>query len=268
MPHSRNSSIQTFREHGGRRSLLRPAASAIAREREGKRAALKLFHDMAENVPAYKHFLRKNRIKSNSIRDIEDFKDIPETDKKNYITRYSLHERCFGGTFSSQKILSVSSGTTGTPTVWPRGFAQDAEAMSVHSALYTDLYEVDKYRTLVVIGFPLGVYVSGMATAIPSFLSSMRHPNISLLTAGNNKEVILATLPRVIDQFEQVVLVGHPFFIKDLIESGKKNGVRWSSTRVRTFFCSEGFSEDWRDYVAKLLHCSKPERDLFSMYGS
>ena len=236
--------------------------------RQGERAALRQFHDMARNVPAYEKFLKKHRVKPESIRTIQDFQLLPETNKKNYIAQYDIAERSPGGTFEAHRVIAVSSGTTGAPTLWPRGILQEEEAFRVHEALFLDLYEIKKYKTLAVIGFPMGIYVSGMATTLPTFLTSIRHRNFALLTAGNNKESILSVLPKLQRHYEQIVLIGHPFFVKDVIETGKRRGISWGKTKVRTFFCSEGFSEEWRSYLGSLMPKIKPERDLLATYGS
>jgi len=236
--------------------------------KEGEKRALALFHQAAKDVPAYKSFLKKRGVKAASIRTPEDLSQLPETDKKNYISKYALEERCWGGTLEGNTLIAMSSGTTGSPTLWPRGVEQEAEAAAVHEQLFNDLYELKKYRTLAVIGFPMGVYVSGIATTLPSFLAACKHPNLTLLTAGNNRDSILKTLPHIQKDFKQVILIGHPFFVKDVIETGKKIGIRWGKTKLRTMFCSEGFSEKWRDYISSLAPTSSPYKDFFNTYGS
>ena len=52
------------------------------------------------------------------------------------------------------------------------------------------------------------------------------------------------------------------------IEDGRGRGIDWSSPRLKTFFCSEGFTEEWRDYVANLIPGCIPEKHLLSTYGS
>jgi phenylacetate-CoA ligase len=161
----------------------------------------------------------------------------------------------------------MSSGTSGVPTLWPRGYQQEAEAAFIHEFLFTDLYEADKYKTLIVICFPMGVYVSGVATAIPTVAAAFKHAKVSVVTAGNNKDSALLFLQHFSSEYEQIVLVGHPFFIKDVIETGVEEKMRWTRMRVRTMFCSEGFSEAWRAYVASLLH-TEATTSILSTYGS
>ncbi len=235
--------------------------------KKGEREALSRFHRAAETVPAYRKFLKQHGIRSQRIHTITDFASVPETSKENYIRKFSLEERSPEGSFAEHRIVAASSGTTGAPTLWPRGEEQESEAAAVHEFLFTDLYELDRYRTLLIIGFPMGVYVSGVATALPSFLTSLRHQNLTILTAGNNKESILTTLPGLMGAYQQIILAGHPFFVKDIIEAGRERGIRWPKIQVRTFFVSEGFSEQWREYVASAVGAA-PERDMMSIYGT
>jgi phenylacetate-coenzyme A ligase PaaK-like adenylate-forming protein len=45
--------------------------------KRGEKMALRLFRQMAERVPAYKDFLRKNKVKPEKINTIKDFKLVP-----------------------------------------------------------------------------------------------------------------------------------------------------------------------------------------------
>ena len=235
--------------------------------KEGEKSALKLFHEVSKRVPAYKKFLKSNGVRPENIKSIDDFSRLPETNKKNYIHKYPLNERLWDGKMSGQAIIAASSGTTGSPTLWPRGMYQEAEAAQVHEQIFVDLYGIDKCKTLAIIGFPMGVYVSGVATALPSFITALKHSNLSVVTAGNNKESVLNVLSSLSSEFEQIILIGHPFFIKDVAESAQEKGIDWSKIKTKCFFVSEGFSEEWRKYVAKVLHVDA-RRDLLSFYGS
>lgn len=251
-----------------------PALRTLIRKRDatywlkaGERKALKLFQAAATRVPAYKDFLKKHKIQARKIETIKDFRTLPILTKENYIKPYSVRERSWDGKIENHSILAMSSGTSGVPTLWPRGYQQEAEAAFIHEFLFTDLYEVDTYKTLIVICFPMGVYVSGIATAVPTILTAFKHSKISVVTAGNNKDSTLLFLQHTSDDYEQIVLVGHPFFIKDVIETGVEEKMHWTRMRVRTMFCSEGFSEAWRSYVASLLH-TEAKTSVLGTYGS
>lgn len=232
----------------------------------GNMRALQIFHSAARGVPAYQDFLKKHRIKHEKIRTIQDFTNhVPPTDKDNYVNRYSIAERCYNGSVTASNIIAVSSGTSGEPKFWPRSGYQEFEAAVIHEQLYQTLFDIDKYSTLIVVGFPMGIYVSGVATVLPTWMSSQRRKNVTVVSVGTNKAEILRTAQRLGPEYEQVVLIGHPFFIKDVIESGAQQGIDWAKQRTAALFCSEGFNEAWRDYVSSHL---EPTPRVFSTYGS
>ena len=237
-------------------------------QREGERRALKLFHEAAVRVPAYKDFLKKHKVRANSIRTIKDFAQVPTTDKKNYINAYPLEKRCWDGNLARLNLLAISSGTTGEPKFWPRGGYQEFEASIIHELIYRNSFDIDKHRTLLVIGFPMGVYVSGVATLFPSLLIAGKQYNMSVVSPGNNKAEVLRSVQNLQKDFEQIILVGHPFFIKDVVETGRRQGIHWSQKRLHMMFCSEGFNETWRKYVITETGQRFGLRSTVSTYGS
>ncbi len=248
------------------RSMIRTEDPALW-EKAGARKALRIFHEAAKEVPAYGDFLHKHSVRPDSVRTVRDLAQIPPTTKENYIELYGLKERSWGGIFDSHTIFAASSGSSGAPTLWPRGEAQEHEAAFLHDFILTDLFAVERVRSLVIIGFPMGVYVSGIATAVPTITALFRHAGCAVATVGNNKENFLTVVKTAQNEFEQLILIGHPFFIKDVIETGQREKIVWTKTRVRTLFCSEGFSEDWRSYLAEQIRGSSP-MDFFNTYGS
>ncbi|HVM73857.1 MAG TPA: hypothetical protein VMU13_03225 [Candidatus Paceibacterota bacterium] len=235
-------------------------------QREGGQRALKLFKTASVRIPAYKDFLKKNRVNPDII-TTADFNKLPETSKENYINAYPLEACSWDGTLDTHRILAISSGTSGEPTLWPRGTIQEREAAAIHEFIYTQLFNIDTHRTLLVIGFPMGLYVSGVATSLPSFVVSVTHPKLTIATVGNQKDQILTLLKHTGDTYEQIILVGHPFFLKDVLETGMKEGIKWHGLHTRMLSCSEGFTEAWRDYVSTIA--GKHGEDVFfNTYGS
>jgi phenylacetate-CoA ligase len=230
--------------------------------------ALRLFHDAAERVPAYKDFLKKARIDHRRIRTLEDFAAVPSTDAKNYIAAYPIEKRCWDGKLSGAQLIATSSGTTGEPKFWPRMAEQDLEAAKIHEQLFRNYFGIEKRTTLVLIGYPMGVYVSGMATVLPSWLVARKYPGLTIMSIGNNKVEILRAVRHVSAAYEQTVLIGHPFFIKDVIETGAEEGIVWRKKNIGMMFCSGSFSEAWRDYVARKAGISASAMRIFNTYGS
>lgn len=236
-------------------------------KKEAEKRALRLFHKSAQYVPAYKHFLHTHRVAPNKIRTIEDFSKLPITTKQNYTNQYSLADRTYAGALHKQKLLASSSGTSGASTYWPRTGYQEYEAAITHDVLFRKLFSIHTKKTLCIVGFPMGVYVSGMATTLPTWLLSQKY-NCTVATPGNNRMEVLRIIRDLGNSYEQIVLAGHPFFIKDVLETGTSEGMVWKKHSLHFIFASEGFSETWRQFVLqKSLHTSK-EIISTSLYGS
>jgi phenylacetate-CoA ligase len=87
---------------------------------------------------------------------------------------------------------------------------------------------------------------------------------ITVVGPGNNKAEILRVLPELAPHFSQVVLLGYPPFLKDVVDSG----TGWSAHSVKMVFAGEVFSEEWRDLVASRAGIADPVRDMASLYGT
>jgi phenylacetate-CoA ligase len=248
------------------RSLVEKNEARL-RERSEKKA-LGLFHAAAERVPAYRAFLKTAKINHTRVKTIKDFASVPTTDAKNYIARYPIQDRCWDGNLSGAQLIATSSGTTGEPKYWPRSIEQDLEAAVVHRFLYKEYFGADAHSTLFLIGFPMGIYISGMATVLPSWLTSFKNKKMTIMCVGNNKKEMLRAAENLSGEYEQTVLIGHPFFIKDVIETGVREGVAWSKKNLGLMFCSEGFTEEWRSYIAERAGIRPGAMRIFNTYGS
>ena len=125
----------------------------------GEKNALSVFRMAAQKVPAYKNFLKVNKINPLKIKTIKDFKKLPVVDKHNYLRAYPLKDLCLDGDLSKARIISCSSGSTGEPFFWPRGTRQEIEGAQQVELLYRIL-GIDK-PTLIIIGFAFGNWISG-----------------------------------------------------------------------------------------------------------
>jgi phenylacetate-CoA ligase len=233
----------------------------------GQKKALTLFKAAAERVPAYKDFLKKHKVNYRKILTFAEFEKVPLTDKKNYISAYPLAARAWDGKLTGSDLIASSSGTTGQPNYWPRGGAQELEAAVVHELFYNYSFETNRLKTLIIIGFPMGVYVSGMATLLPSWLVAQKY-NMTVAGVGNNKAEVLKLVKNLSSSYEQVILIGHPFFVKDVLETGARENINWKKIRVNLMFCSEGFSESWREYLVNIAGIKNKFYHTASTYGS
>ena len=236
---------------------------------KGQKMALSLFHDVARTVPAYKNFLSKNKINPNKIRTIKELKLVPWVDKENYLSRYSLSDLSWDGKIRAP-IISVSSGSTGTPFFWPRSSNVEIETTYIYELFLKYIFEIDKYRTLFISGFAMGIYVGGTFTLNCCMRLAQKGYPLTIITPGINKEEILRSVERLNPYFEQVILSGYPPFIRDVIDDGEKRGISWKKMRLKFFFASESLSEEFRSYIFEKVGVRQSDYYFSSMnlYGT
>lgn len=229
---------------------------------------LALFRRTAAEVPAYAAFLRERAIDPRAIQTLDDFRALPLTTKADYVRAHALASRCRAGKLTSCDMLAVSSGSTGEPTVWPRGLADELAIAQRFEQIFHDSFEADRVDTLAVVCFPLGTWVGGMFSAsCCRHLASKGYP-ITVATPGNNKAEILRVVRALAPSFAQTVLLGYPPFLKEVIDLGSAEGVPWARHRLKLVFAGEVISEDFRELMGERAGLDRPLCDSASMYGT
>ena len=250
--------------------LQSPLEKLLARYSQNNTSsrALDLFHNVVASVPAYKEFLREHTINPATIQSIEDFQKLPLLTKENYLRRYSLAQLCRHGKLESCDMIAVSSGSTGQPTFWGRFFADELEIAVRFEQIFHDSFAADTKRTLAVVCFALGTWVGGMYSAsCCRYLGSKGYP-VTVITPGNNKQEILRVVKELGSQFEQVVLLGYPPFLKNVIDTGISDGISWQQYHIKLVMAGEVFSEEWRNLIGDRLGNENPCYDTASLYGT
>ncbi|HSX44186.1 MAG TPA: hypothetical protein VLE69_02720 [Candidatus Saccharimonadales bacterium] len=229
---------------------------------------LQLFRQAANRIPAYKDFLHKESIDPSKINTLEDFKQVTPVDKKNYLTKYPLKDLCWDGNLFDNRIISVSSGSTGEPFFWPRGDTQEQEGAWIHEQMYRDIFDIGNKSTLVVICFSMGTWIAGSFTTACTIEVANKGYKINVITPGLEKEEIIKAVKRLSPLYEQTVIAGYPPFVKDVIDEGYREGIKWKKFKTRFLWAGEAFSEEWRDYVLRLVGSRDPFFDSVNIYGT
>ncbi|HEY3902411.1 MAG TPA: phenylacetate--CoA ligase family protein [Streptosporangiaceae bacterium] len=237
-----------------------PAAAA--------QAALALFHDAARSVPAYAAFLESAGVDPAAVQSAEDFNRLPMLTKDNYQRRYQLPHLCRGGRLDGCDMVAVSSGSSGTPTVWPRSVLDERAVADRFEQVFLHGFLADERSTLAVICFALGSWVGGMYTAACGrHLAAKGYP-ITVVTPGNDVAEIIRVVEELGPWFDQVVLAGYPPFVKNVVDAGLAAGVDWPEYRIKLVLAGEVFSEEWRDLMGRRAGMSSPLADSASLYGT
>ena len=237
-------------------------------QEDPQEAALALFHTVAASVPAYRAFLAEHEVDPTRVQTFDDFQKLPQVTKKNYLLQHDLAQLCRHGQLEACDMIAVSSGSTGKPTFWPRFVSDELRIATRFEQAFHDSFGADQRRTLAIVCFVLGTWVGGMYTAsCCRYLASKGYP-ITVITPGNNKDEIFRIVQELGPAFEQVVLLGYPPALKDIIDVGRTRGIDWTPLNVKLVMAGEVFSEEWRTLVGERLGTYNPCYDSVALYGT
>jgi len=227
-----------------------------------------LFKKASEHLPAYKEFLLDNKFSASSIKTVADFKNVPITNKKVYLQKYSQKDLVWQQDLWAQILYCSSSGSTGIPHYFPRN------QILAHQASYMaeEFLKNSSYgegRTLAIMGFGMGVWIGGVFTmqAFEIAAERIKKP-VAILPTGYNQAEVFKALRRLAPEYDQVIIAGYPPFIKEIVDEAEDEGVNLKKLNVRFVFAAEAFSEMFRDYVCEKAGVKNPLKDTLNIYGS
>lgn len=204
-------------------------------------------------VPAYRAFLdERGGYPRVPVRGLTpDLSVIPEMDKESYIKRYPNAERCVGGVIPSRGVMvDESSGSSGKPTSWVRGWqereiSKHTVQMAYHSVLGGD-------NAFVINAFALGAWATGLNV-------SMCLAEVTVMkSTGPDIDKIVHTIQEFGTEPSYIVM-GYPPFLKTLADDPR---VDWSKYDVSVAYGGEGMSESMRDYLLRSF------TNVFGSYGA
>ena len=230
---------------------------------------LTYFHFVADRVPAYNDFLFSQGISHYDIKTTADFNEIPWVDKNNYLRRYRLNELCVDGKIQSNVTASISSGSSGIPFAWPRGTYQNVESYFTTELYLTNIFEINKYKTLVVNCFSMGMYVAGTFISDTIIRVAAKGYDALVVSPGLNQGDIETVIVDLSKSYDQIIIAGYPPLIKDTVDAMNLKGFDWKEKKVRFLFATEGFSETWRNnIIASVGQDPEDYKVSLNIYGS
>ncbi len=230
--------------------------------------AFEFFHQAAKTIPAYQSFLASHEFNPETIKTAPDIITVPKTDKNNYLRAYPLDELLWPQALHEPLLFCATSGSTGEPYYFPR-----SEKLSEqYSYLIEDFLgrsTVKDGKTLVILAFGMGVWIGGIITLRAFEIAGMRTKSpISILPTGYNKAEIFKALRKLAPNFNEVVIVGYPPFVKEIVDEAAEEDVRWADFNIRFLFAAEAFTETFRDYVCQKAGVNNPLTDTLNIYGT
>ncbi|WP_188186770.1 phenylacetate--CoA ligase family protein [Nonomuraea sp. SYSU D8015] len=224
---------------------------------------VELFHQVAATVPAYRAFLAENNVNPAEITTFRDFQRLPMATKDTYTRRHPLPDLCRGGVIGD--MIAVSSGSTGEPSFWPRSASDERVIAARFEEVFRDSFAARERRTLAVVCFALGTWVGGLFTVNCCRHLAERGYPITVIAPGTDRREIARVLPELAPHFDQVVLLGYPPFLKNVIDT---EDLPWAAWNVKLVTAGEVFSEEWRTLVAERAGIADPVRGIASLYGT
>ncbi len=168
--------------------------------------------------------------------------------------------------------MEKSSGLNKQPYDWPRFPGFDNQIPRYFEYLMVNTFDADKKSTLFMVTLDLGNWVAGMKASISDRrVANTGKYELTVMTPGPRPDEIIQTMKDIASLYNQVIFIGYPPFVKNLIEWGEKEGLDWKKYCVTLLLVSEGFTEGYRDYVAGKLGINLESRDklrMISLYGA
>jgi phenylacetate-CoA ligase len=205
-------------------------------------------------VPAYRRFLDDLGIRSEVLFPLGILARLPETDKRNYVDRFDLLERCIGGRVDFPgTTIDESSGSSGTPYNWIRGSRE--RSVAHRNIGFFARYAFGIEPLVTINAFSMGAWAAGFNMS----LGMMRHGIVK--STGPDLDKILATL-RFLGPGYRFLISGYPPFLKHVLDEGDRLGFPWAEYRMHALVGGEGMTEELRDVLLTRFE------SVYSGYGA
>jgi phenylacetate-CoA ligase len=237
---------------------------------KSKKEMFDLFKSASKRVPAYKDFLKKNKINPEKIKKYEDLKFIPPINKNNYIKNYDYNDLTWDGNLKKPLTIHSTSGSTGEPTYFNRNIDNDVKRAFIINYFLNNNINTIKKPTLFIIAFGMGVWSAGTGIYNALYLANNKNNlPISIISPGVNKIEILKAVKNLHKYFNQIIIAGYPPLIKDIIdEIIDEKIINLKKTKMRFVFTGEAFPEELRDFLNRRINLDNILTDTMNTYGT
>jgi phenylacetate-CoA ligase len=201
------------------------------------------FRRVATRVPAYRVLLDERGVEPGQVVDMATFAaHAPLLSKANTFSRFPIAELSLDGRLPPLAEVLTSSGHGGRFSfgVTTRDHARRTPEM-VDAAL-DGAFGIRSRATLVINCLPMGVTFSSNCATVA--------------TTSVREDMAVALVTTFGHQYEQLVIVGDPLFLKRLLDHARHSGLDWRRHHVNVVIGEETFGEHFRQYVASRLGLS------------
>jgi phenylacetate-CoA ligase len=232
---------------GGYAVLMLPQAQPLL-ERLGRMRARSVCRRARSECPAYARFLADSGFAEPRP---WRWSAVPVTTKDNYVKRYSIEDRCYGGALSGRgEVIDESSGSSGMPNNWIRNRHERHDVTRILQLSYGLIYHDP--RRILLNCFALGPWATGM------------HVSMSLAEVGTLKSIgpdaaKLENTLRLFGPRYRYIVFGYPPFVKSFVDGTSLN---LSEYHLDLVVGGEGITEALRGYLLRHF------KSVVSSYGA
>ncbi len=207
-----------------------------------------VFYKAKRDCPAYRQFLLAENFSENGAWKIEN---VPVMTKENYVKKYPLEARCFGGKIPAPgTVIDESSGSSGVPNNWVRSEYERDDVKRILKLNYEIIYNDD--QCILLNCFALGPWATGMNV-------SMSLVDVGILKSIGPDAVKLENTLTLFGPNYRYLIFGYPPFIKAWLDNTTLNLAEYKMDAV---VGGEGMSEGLRSYLLKYF------QTVVSSYGA
>jgi phenylacetate-CoA ligase len=214
----------------------------------GRMRARAAFIKASTVCPAYAEFLKAEGYRPGSKWLLSD---VPVMNKENYVKRYSIEQRCYGGAIPrSGVVIDESSGSTGQPNNWVRSAAERSDVKRILQLNYQLVFR-DSGKILLNC-FALGPWATGMNV-------SMSLVDVGIMKSiGPDRSKLVNTL-KLLGPGYQYLIFGYPPFIRSFVDECELD---LRAYHIDFIVGGEGLSEGLRSYLLQKA------KTVISSYGA
>lgn len=218
----------------------------------GRVRAVRVYRFAMKRVPAYRDFMRRKHFQGPRITAHgASLGDVPAIDKSSYIKQYFLTEKLTDGILPKAGVmLDESSGSSGKPTSWARGWKERRFTRRIIQVAFRHMFEGQ--NVIVINTFAMGAWSTGFNTSL-SLLEISR-----VKSTGPDLTKAIDTLLELGPQFNYVIC-GYPPFLKQIADDKR---VDFSKYTISAIYGGEGISEPMRTSLQTVF------RHVIGSYGA
>ena len=210
--------------------------------------AFAVFYKAKRTCPAYRDFLVQENYDEKRK---WSFANVPIMTKENYVKKYSLEDRCYGGKIPAPgTVIDESSGSSGVPNNWVRNEYERDDVKRILQLNYEIIYNDDD--CILLNCFALGPWATGMNV-------SMSLVDVGILKSiGPDAKKLENTLTLFGPKYRYLIF-GYPPFLKSWLDT---TTLDLSSYKMNAVVGGEGMSEGLRGFLLKYFNT------VVSSYGA